>query len=82
MRRAAFEGNTELLLQQLRQWPKDRWKDKDPQGNTVSGLSRLYAWQCLRSHPFVEPWNGTSILRRHRFSMWQFSESSEPPWKR
>lgn len=38
--RAAFEGNAEALMQQLRQWPRDRWKVKDPQGNTVSSFLR------------------------------------------
>lgn len=28
-------------MQQLRRWPRDRWKDKDPQGNTVLHVAVL-----------------------------------------
>ena len=34
--RAAFEGDTQRLTTLIQQWPRDKWIEKDSQGNTVS----------------------------------------------
>ena len=44
--RAAFAGDTQELVSILQQWPQERWKEKDPQGNTVSMQSTYLSMSC------------------------------------
>ena len=49
--RAAFAGNTQQLMAILQKWSRDKWKERDPQGNTVS-VGRMVCHTSLHVHEF------------------------------